>query len=298
MAALRQFFSLLGRCMSKEHIDLLWSRQDQAAPAAVANIFDLFSEVAASRFSQAQLEYLLSWQSLNCSAYRQALRQMRRNQADADASGGPRHSYSHHHHQQYCSHQAKKLKSSQAVSGQVCSSNTDENSPISKPSATSSRLTSSGCLVASMVLVNEPSNVRHSRARLLNLIRLIGVTTRATTSVDLCLRLLWQLAHDFLPSQFSRDSRPLITNVNTPTSVSGETKVPSVESRGLESSDATSGSANYIHPEPIEAALAQHLVVLKEFKCQGFDQRARATTWLTKAMEDIKLVGTMLHLGS
>ncbi|VDP71840.1 unnamed protein product [Echinostoma caproni] len=137
--------------------------------------------------------------------------------------------------------------------------------------------TRSGSLIG-MCLGDEPSNVRHARARLLNLVGRIGTATKESWKADMCVELLWRIA--------------LGSSANYPGTLSTESNATTeTGSHTSHSSPRTSVNApmpcNYRHPEPIEAALAQQLVILKEFRCSGVDQRIRAMRWLTEAMTHV-----------
>ncbi|OON23845.1 UBA/TS-N domain protein [Opisthorchis viverrini] len=129
----------------------------------------------------------------------------------------------------------------------------------------------------------EPSHVRHGRARLLNLVGRIGIATKDAWKVDSCADLLWDLAH----GTYSRIDNAASKDDTTSFTV-GQ---PRSERRSAESNDKslTDAARNYKHPEPIEAALAQQLVVLRDFRCSGNDQRLRSMHWLLAAVEHISM---------
>ncbi|TGZ70945.1 hypothetical protein CRM22_002910 [Opisthorchis felineus] len=129
----------------------------------------------------------------------------------------------------------------------------------------------------------EPSHVRHGRARLLNLVGRIGIATKDAWKVDSCADLLWDLAH----GTYSRiDNTALKDDVASLTVGQPKSERRSAESNGK---FLTAAARNYKHPEPIEAALAQQIVVLRDFRCSGNDQRLRSLHWLLAAVEHISM---------
>lgn len=129
-----------------------------------------------------------------------------------------------------------------------------------------------------LCLGDEPSNVRHARARLLNLVGRIGTATKEPWKADMCIELLWRIV-------FGSSSYNLGTHSSDASSPSETASHKSNSS--VATSSMSSMPANYRHPEPIEAVLAQQLVILREFRCSGVDQRLRAMHWLTKAVEHV-----------
>ncbi|THD27680.1 Ubiquitin carboxyl-terminal hydrolase 24 [Fasciola hepatica] len=131
--------------------------------------------------------------------------------------------------------------------------------------------------VTSLRIGDEPSHVRHARARLLNLVGRIGTTTKEPWKADMCVELLWCIVIGNSAHGIGTQSSDVIRASGTTSRMS--TSVPT--------SANSSTPCAYRHPEPIEAALAQQLVILREFRCSGVDQRLRAMRWLTKAVEHV-----------
>ncbi|KAK4474612.1 hypothetical protein MN116_001749, partial [Schistosoma mekongi] len=136
---------------------------------------------------------------------------------------------------------------------------------------------------------DEPSNIRHARARLLNMIGRIGISTRDPNTADMCIELLWRLAHSNYSDEAKAFSKQNRKSIHTPQKVSFVNRilVPHGHKTDMTDSSISSEFPKYIHPEPIEAALAQQLVIIREFHCSGVEQRLRAMRWLLEAMGHI-----------
>ncbi|CAI2735807.1 unnamed protein product [Schistosoma spindalis] len=136
---------------------------------------------------------------------------------------------------------------------------------------------------------DEPSTIRHARARLLNMIGRIGISSRDPNTADMCIELLWRLAH----SDYSEEAKSFSRQNHKPKESSQ--KITFVDriivSHGhkMDTTDSTVALEfpKYMHPEPIEAALAQQLVIIREFHCSGVEQRIRAMRWLLEAVGHI-----------
>ncbi|KAF7233807.1 hypothetical protein EG68_07334 [Paragonimus skrjabini miyazakii] len=128
-----------------------------------------------------------------------------------------------------------------------------------------------------MYSTDEPSHVRHGRARLLNMVGRIGTLTKEGWKFDLCAELLWDLAH----GTFSRVNRV------TSNRESGTGSKDCANTAATERDQLMVMAEKYQHPEPIEAALAQQLVVLREFRCPSNEQRLRSMRWLSSAVENV-----------
>ncbi|CAH8514398.1 unnamed protein product [Dicrocoelium dendriticum] len=124
----------------------------------------------------------------------------------------------------------------------------------------------------------EASHIRHARARILSLIGRIGISTREAWKVDACVQLLWDLSNGTY-SLHSSDAGHHLKSIST--HVSAADKHSAVSER------ISAAAREYKHPEPIEAALAQQLVILREFRCSGNEQRLRAVRWLKSAIDNI-----------
>ncbi|VDP48582.1 unnamed protein product [Schistosoma curassoni] len=140
---------------------------------------------------------------------------------------------------------------------------------------------------------DEPSTIRHARARLLNMIGRIGISSRDPNTADMCIELLWRLAH----SDYSEEAKTF-SRQNYKPKQSSPQKITFVDrilvSHGhkMDTTDPTVALEfpKYMHPEPIEAALAQQLVIIREFHCSGVEQRIRAMRWLLEAVGHISRV--------
>uniref|UniRef100_A0AA85JHW3 UBA domain-containing protein n=2 Tax=Trichobilharzia regenti TaxID=157069 RepID=A0AA85JHW3_TRIRE len=156
----------------------------------------------------------------------------------------------------------------------------------SSDSAQANGRTKSACI--SSPPPDEPSTIRHARARLLNMIGRIGITTKDPNTADMCIELLWRLAHSNYSEEAKEFSKSNHSPKQTPQKMSFVERilVPHVHKADHHpaDSDPSPDTPKYMHPEPIEAALAQQLVIIREFHCSGVDQRIRAMRWLLEAM--------------
>ncbi|KAH8866889.1 Ubiquitin carboxyl-terminal hydrolase 24 [Schistosoma japonicum] len=137
--------------------------------------------------------------------------------------------------------------------------------------------------------LDEPSNIRHARARLLNMIGRIGISTRDPNTADMCIELLWRLAHSNYSDEAKAFSKQNRKSIHTPQKVSFVNRILVSHGHRADMTDSSLSSEfpKYMHPEPIEASLAQQLVIIREFHCSGVEQRLRAMRWLLEAMGHI-----------
>ncbi|CAH8569019.1 unnamed protein product [Schistosoma turkestanicum] len=137
---------------------------------------------------------------------------------------------------------------------------------------------------------DEPSVIRHARARLLNMLGRIGILSRDPNTADMCIELLWRLAHSNYSEEakdFSRQNQKL--KKSSPQKITFVDRILASHGHKVDSIDSTAPLEfqKYMHPEPIEAALAQQLVIIREFHCSGVEQRIRAMRWLLEAVGHI-----------
>ncbi|CAH8678527.1 unnamed protein product [Schistosoma rodhaini] len=137
---------------------------------------------------------------------------------------------------------------------------------------------------------DEPSTIRHARARLLNMIGRIGISSRDPNTAEMCIELLWRLAHSDYSEEAKTFSRQnLKPKKSSPQKITFVDRILVSHGHKMDTTDSTAPLEfpKYMHPEPIEAALAQQLVIIREFHCSSVEQRIRAMRWLLEAVGHI-----------
>ncbi|VDD74903.1 unnamed protein product [Mesocestoides corti] len=153
--------------------------------------------------------------------------------------------------------------------------------------------------------LTEPSTIRNARHRLLNFVATTAITSREPWVSDLCLKLLWQLAHG-LNSRSPDHAKAVISDTEEKSKASSgvrklERFVCALSSGGNGGGGCGGGGGSSIvgngmsvHltsptcPEHTEAAITQLVIVLRECRLPANEQRQRLNNWLSVTAEELK----------
>ncbi|KAL5963642.1 Ubiquitin carboxyl-terminal hydrolase 24, partial [Taenia solium] len=148
--------------------------------------------------------------------------------------------------------------------------------------------------------ISESATIRNTRVRLLNFVATTAITSREVWVSDLCLQLLWQLAHGLHHKSPEHAKSASVTGEEKGKATFGRfERLVSVLSsssgsgNGGISRNSVDGGVSTHHPGPLnpehtEAAMAQLVIVLRECRLPTNEQRHRLNTWLSVAAEELK----------